>query len=629
MFAILILVMAQLILANIGDECSENKDCDSGEICGSNDSCISNTTTTKTVSSQTPNSISEKAYQCLNDEVKDKTCDSLSVTENIFVTWANGLCLSELDDLQIDNECWPSSSSSSCSLKSTAQALMALEAQGRSSNDAENWIASRNGTPSELTWYLQIDSNEPATCTISYSGFSNQVSIGDDKKLSSGAGSCLSLSDEEYWLRVSPTCSNSNFSISCNQGFITSLLYQKQGSDTIYVSEETHSASAEGNTIEKINSLCLTSGSSCDYEGTLWAVMALDYLDYDVSAYMPYLISLAPENEIFLPDSFLYYITGQVEFRNNLLLSQKSKYWDESGDKFYDTAVALLPLRYESNPSKSNAIDWLTEVQGEEGCWNNNNIQSTAFILASVFPKKTISVDSSTKLSCEDDAKGFCMSRINCDGTVLSDYSCLGNYVCCDTEKTLKTCDEQLGETCSSGESCSGKTQSASGLSLGESCCISGSCQEIVEEKKNPCKDDYDGQCRVRGCNEGEEVANYQCAVPSDVCCIQSEEPEGSLWWIWVLVALIILSLIGILFRERLRNLFMRSRYGKSNSSSSFNPRGPSFPSSPSSSIPQRRMSPRPIFPNSNTGPGRRPNPMGRPAGELDDVLKKLKNIGQ
>ena len=109
----------------------------------------------------------DKAYSCLENQIQEKTCEDLSVEEQAFSLLAVGKCKSELQDNSKDNECWPSSG---CRLRDTSLALLALDGAGSSTNDAEDWLVSQKKTPSELIWYLEIDSNEETKCKISYDG---------------------------------------------------------------------------------------------------------------------------------------------------------------------------------------------------------------------------------------------------------------------------------------------------------------------------------------------------------------------------------------------------------------------------------------------------------------------------
>ncbi len=570
----------------------------------------------------------DDAYKCIEKQIDDKGCDKLSLREQIFSLWADGKCSSNVKSAKLNSKCWPvSKGAGSCDVKTTAQVLLALSANGDSDSSAESWLSSQNSTPTQLTWLLQIDSNSATKCKISYDGNQNIVQIADDKKVQSGAGSCLSKDSSGYWLRVNPNCYTKTFEISCDKDFITSLLYQKQGSDTIYVSETTHSQSAEGTTEEQVNSLCFANGGTCNYEGSLWAATALAYLDDDVASFIPYLVALAPDNDQYLPDSFLYYLTAQNEFKNNLLVKQiSSEYWDYSGNKFYDTAVALYPLRYESPSEKTNAINWLLNVQGKDGCWNNGNLGDTAFLLATVWPKQTQSIGGgTTRVDCINSGY-YCTTSLQCgnsNGNVLSSYSCSGTFSCCSVQPVTPSCSEQGGKICNSQESCIGGTTSqAPGLNIGETCCIQGSCQ-IVQQNTDTCIPNG-GICRIGSCNSDEQVSTQSCSIQSDNCCIPSTDSGGGIaWWIWVLVVLIILVVLGIIFRDRLRFYLFRSR--GSPSSRTFGRPGPGFPQTPSREIPSR-FGPRQMIP-SHPMPPRRPMPQR--SSELDDVLKKLKQIGK
>jgi hypothetical protein len=560
----------------------------------------------------------DKAYECLENKVDGK-CSSLSLEEKIFTSLAIGECDSEISSDSLNNECWPKSG---CKIKSTAQAVLALSESGSSTDDAETWLLDQKTIPEDVVWYLQIESSEATTCSISYSGASHSISIAENKKLNSGAGTCLSRSEGDYWLRVAPNCQDKEFSVSCDKSFLTNLLYKKRTSPTIYVSGKTNSASAEGSTTEKINSFCFSQGSVCDYEGTLWATMVLDYVGQDMSEFLPYLVTMADENTEYLPEAFIYLLTGYTDFRSDLLLKQKGNFWDESGEKFYDTAVALFPFQYEEPQEKTTAKEWLLEegVQDNDGCWKGNT-RNTAFLLYSVWPKD---VQTDDDVDCED-AGYFCMSEIDCDGNVLEGYGCSGVFKCCDSQKTIDTCTEQSGDICNSGESCAGGTTlEASNTGLGESCCVGGSCQ--VPQTETECEQNF-GVCRSFGCDNDEEEANYDCDSSGDSCCVQKSTSGKSYFWIWILVILIVLVVLGIIFRNTLRRFWfrMKSKFKKSKP-----PRPGMFPGRrPMQRPPQRRQMQRRIAPSPRR-PLKRPQARKpKQSGEFEDILKKLKDMGK
>lgn len=556
----------------------------------------------------------DKAYNCLEKRIEDK-CSTLSYDEKIFSLLAVGKCKQELIDDSKNSECFPASS---CKIKTTAQAILALDKAGTDTADYENWLFLQNKSPLDVVWYLQIDSSEATACTIKYSGSTYSVVLGSDKKFLSGAG-CFSLAAGGYWLEISPTCYSEEFEISCDKQFLTSLLFKKKDSPKIYVSENTNPASAEGTTKEKVNSYCFGPGGNCDYEGSLWATLVLDYLDYDISTYMPYLITMAEGNPQYIPEAFLYLLTDDTDYRIDLLEKQKTDFWDESGDKFYDTALALYPFQYEEPTEKTASMEWLLDAQDNQGCWKGN-IRNTAFLLYSVWPKAIEPTEPyEPEEDCEIDAGGFCMSGISCEeagGSELYSYSstCSGLNVCCDKEKELETCEELNGEECVGGEVCSTSTIEASDIS---ECCL-GYCREAAT--KTDCER-YGNVCRD-SCTDDEQETVDECDA-GEVCCTEKTVTEKNYWWIWVLLILIVLVLIGIIFRDKLRPYWFRLTGGKK--SPPKNPPRRGFPSP----YGMRRMPQRRIIPRSTSSPQARAPLQKRKSSELDSVLKKLRDIGK
>ena len=566
------------------------------------------------------------AYDCLEKKIEDK-CSSISYEEKIFSLLAVRKCRNELLEDSKDEECFPESG---CKVKTTAQAILALDKVGTDTTKAEEWLLKQNKTPTDVIWYLQIDSPEQTICNIKYGSNEYSFFIQENKKINQGGG-CFSLAQGGYWLEISPSCYDNEFEISCDKQFITSLLFKKKDSSKIYISGNTNSASAEGTTKEKVNSYCFNQGGTCNYEASLWATLVLDYLGYDKTPYMPYIITMSEGSSQFIPESFLYLLTDDSDYRIDLLEKQKTDYWDESGDKFYDTALSLYPFQYEDLQEKTDSKEWLLDVQDNQGCWKGS-IRNTAFLLYSIWQKDFEDPDIEDKEDCEIDADGFCMSSIACEesgGNELYSYSssCSGLNVCCDREKLLETCEELNGEECLSGETCSISTVDAT--DTGE-CCL-GYCREIIET--TDCEN-YGGTCKS-SCSEEEQETVDSCNS-GEVCCKEKKEPEKSYWWIWLLLILIVLVLIGIIFRDKLKPLWFRlsSKFGKK-------PKGPP-PRRPRMSFPQRRIPSRRLVPRRSPSQIKGQTLKSSPAqnmpkrksgkkssGELDDVLKKLKEMGK
>ncbi len=324
------------------------------------------------------------AYQCLQDKVTGN-CNALSLEEQTFSLWAINKCQPELiEKSKNDGECWPKSD---CNVKQTAQAVIALDNTDESITSARDWLLSRTSTPLDMEWFLEIETNSPSTCEIFYSGSTHSIGVNEDKTLSGNPGNCLDLAQDDYWLEVNPNCYGETFEISCDSGFLTTTLFREEGDATIHVSQDSSSAAAEGVTTEIIESFCFSNGAVCDYEGSLWTALSLASIGEDVSNFLPYLMVKAEGNEAFLPESFLYILTGNEDYRENLLSKQKNReWWQESEDRYYDTALALLPFQGESITEKENSKGWLLEIQSSEGCWQDNT-RNTAFILASIWPR--------------------------------------------------------------------------------------------------------------------------------------------------------------------------------------------------------------------------------------------------
>lgn len=568
------------------------------------------------------NDTQTKAYSCLQNLVTSKGCSSLTTEEKIFSLLAIGTCKSELSTDSSANQCWPSSS---CSIKTTAEAILAFKSANTDTTTAEKWLLGQAIQFKDIKWFLQIESTNATTCNATYGGSSYFFTVNGDKTLSQNAGPYLSTSDNNYWFTVDPYLYNSNISVSCNNTFQTSLLYQKVSSTTIYVSQITNSAAGEGKTTETVDSQCFSKdGSNCDYEGTLWAALALRYTNHDVSSFLPYLISMADENTQYIPDSFLYSLTNN--FETNLLAQQDiGGWWAQSGDDFYDTAVALLPFQNSELPQKTTSENWLASVQGSDGCWQDN-LRNTAFILYSVWPKPNQATTVSPSSSDCTASGYYCVSNAGCTqaiGNVLSSYTgCFGTNICCDKPAQIQTCAQQAGQICASGQQCLGGAMVQSSDS-NNSCCITGTCGVPQTPE---CETKGNGLCKD-SCASNEQIGSFACPS-SQYCCVVKQ--TNYLWLIILLIILIGLVVLGIIFRKKLTELWIRfkPKFGKGKGKPpSQAGSGPRFPPTSSAQVypgaVQRRIIP---SQPQQRAPVRPQSPI---KSEFDDVMKKLKEIGK
>lgn len=588
------------------------------------------------------NSQVDLAYTCLENKIDDRTCDKLSLSEKIFSVMATGKCISELMKESKDDKCWPKGG---CTVKDTAQAMMALKRVGYDTDLAQEWILTQNQSTKDLQWFLLIDGTAAMKCSIKYSDTTYNIDLREDKTLSSGAGSCLSADYNNYWLTISPECYSEKFEISCDTSFQTNLVYKKALSSVFYVSEKTNSGPAAGTTEERVYSECFAKEGECDYESSLWAVYSLVSTNsYDIGPFWPYLQTMAEDNDKILSEGILNYVSDSATLKASLLKKQEADgYWDVSGDKFYDTAFALMPFA-EDFSEKSKSIKWLLTpgVQDKDGCWKGN-LLNTAFLLYSIWPKAITPISGPSTVDCIG-SKNFCLSPIDCKNaggtTLASTYSCAsGNSICCSKNIVLKTCTELKGQICNSNQLCQGGSpESALGINTGETCCVGGTCTAIEEQTECEISG---GSCALAtfGCASNEEESGSACGESNKICCIKKTNTtttSSNLWiWIVLLILLIIIVALAIVYRDKLRPYWLQftSKFNKGGNSAQR--RGPGLPSMPSNTLPVRTPMTRRLIPQAPQPQNRQIPPQGMPQrpqsqpNEMDEVLKKLKDMSK
>lgn len=570
-----------------------------------------------------------KAKTCLSQTIENKTCTSLTLEERIFAYLGVGKCKEEIiSSSQSSGECWPTGN---CNLKTTALATLALAHSGENTNKSQQWMLGKKIIAKNVEWYLQIDTSNASVCKITYKGSTHTATISEDKKVTINSQMCLNPSSNGYWFRINPSCYEEEFEISCDKNFMTSLIFKKQNNPTIHVLKNLHSSAMGGVTNEKVQSYCFSTNSLgvCDYEGSLWAASVLNYLGHDVSEYIPYLIANVDDFPQFFPQSFLYLLTGKLEYRTDILNKQINKqYWRVSGDRFYDTSLALLPFQGTELEEKTFSKDWLKSVQASDGCWDNKNIINNGFLIYSIwgeFNKPSSGLIPGSSIDCEE--IGYhCVSLSGCEGELLPQYSCFGiSKICCSSPEVILTCDDQEGVVCKSGEYCKdGSSVNTPELSYGQKCCIGGTCAPVQDSSEFTCESNG-GLCESYSCAGGyAQTSVYTCDF-GDICCVQKPS-SGSYWWIWVLLILIIIVALIIYYKEKVKEIIWKMKGGKS-PKSSIPPKSPPpvYPRQPQMNLPQRKVIP----PQPRMMPQRRVVPVKRSSKELDDVLEKLKNMSK
>lgn len=559
----------------------------------------------------------DKAYICLENQIKNR---NLSLEEAVFSALALGAKGGIVDRIETGKDgasCWPKGA---CKVKETAQVALAYKRMNKDISAVKKWLLSKNSTATELKWLLEIDitSKLTASCKINDGQRESTIKILENGRLQGSLGTCLSIDSEGYMLRINSNCQKNEFTISCDQDFVTSVLYQKTAGGTLFVLPEAHSAASLGQTKERARGDCFKSAQSCDYEGSLWAALALQKIGEDVSVYTPYLLAFADDNIKYFPSAFLYILVGGDDQYNLIIQQQKQgKFWEMTatrGGRYYDTSLALLGLADKGGAEIDATKEYLLSIQTKDGCWDNNNIRNTAFLLYAGWPKGVVSAGQvSSPPSCEPQFS--CENLFDCNnaqGIVEQNYACSKvGEICCSVKVAQQTCEQKKGLLCPSGTQCDGRVESASD----GNCCFDGKCIEIAQAE-DTCTS-AGGTCRT-SCESGEsETSEETCAATDEVCCMK----KGSSLWVWIIVLLILITLavLAIVYREKLKIWWFKLLEKFKKKPAAQSAQRPGAPFAPS----VRPMMPQPMMPQ------RAPiRPVARDK-EMEEALRKLREMSK
>jgi len=412
---------------------------------------------------------------------------ALQCNKTYFETGSSSLHAKKFSERNIS--CWglasKPASQEQCLLTETALAKIALDSFGENTSKITRWLLSRNMTQVQnINWYLQIDVEKGtnASCEIIYAGNEENVfEIGTDKKAyMTGTSKCFYVDESEpYWFRIKPNqdCYSYSYTIKCWSNstiYRASLLYKKTGSVIWHVSAETKTGKPGipgSNRIEdqpdplelKVSSYCLANPTNigiCDYEGTAWTAYALSRSDNEkalANLFVPYLVIFAEDNAKVFPAAFLYHITGQARYMEEILASQKivgvdKGYWIMQPivyGRVYDSALAALALATGSD-AVTKAKNYLLANQelngnlvstayGEPG---KDPIRDTAFALWVLWPLQCPSTIACTEMGSEYSCKYIC----DADEIEISDLECETGKTCCKKVTAEEDCASAGGE---------------------------------------------------------------------------------------------------------------------------------------------------------------------------------------
>ncbi|VVB78253.1 Uncharacterised protein [uncultured archaeon] len=573
----------------------------------------------------------EKSYTCLKNQLGDNCGGSTISTEvNAFNLLAmaydskvQGDCKSSLNTRK-STDCWGPSANSACDIKSTAQAIFALNNIGEKVDDSVNWLLGKRQSKTGLTWYLEIDSTNSTECVVNGRSFT----INENKKLSGSDPAGLKKAYNNYWFEITDT--DQNYTISCTSDFVTTLLYQKPGNPVFYVSSDSHTASASDSTTEKVESFCFSTSSQCDYEGTFWASLALGKEEEDISPYIPYLTAMSDEaaNKRYFPEAFLYLLTNADDYYSQLLSMQKeSKYWNVDKSRTYDTSLALLSLQGSNTNEVDSARKFLLGLkEGDTGCWNDVNMP---FILYAGWPKVPVSVSTGQTIPQCENFGLYCTAISECKlEDQKENYNCIGGGdVCCGVQPLEQNCSDKTGFVCTQDQKCSGNEVQASDTPY---CCIGGACQEI-QPTENECEQaGYNCKDTCLTGSEEEKISYSKSCSFGQLCC--AAKPVKSTNWLLILllVILIILVILAILFRNQLKIWLFRVKSGFSSKKAP--PPGSRPMAAPTGfrPMPPLRPSPEHLYqPQRGPPMQRRPIVKSEKDKDFEETMRKLRDMSK
>ncbi len=556
----------------------------------------------------------DKSFMCLANLLKPDCSGaeniqqlSLSILSSVNIS---SKCVDRLLTKSRNDECF---GENSCSILDTAFAILALNHVKKDTTKYVDWLSNQSINSTGVDWILQQNSDGETKCKLTYDNTDYNFLAAENKKLSGNVGPCFSFTQSNFWLKLNPNCIGKKIELSCDSDYYAGWSFwgkTNSGAPVLNVLSETARKAADDKVEITINSECFGIGSSCDFEETAWATLAIKSSQGTTPAnYIPFLISSEDTNKRYFPSALISRILDfSSNYATKVLQQLKGTHWEIEGSKYgstYDTSLALMAVGNDNNADvRDKAILWLKNTaRGADGCWNKN-IRDTAIALWAIEGRHGIDYSGSDPIippqppACTGEGLSCLGSALSCTeqgGVLSSGYSCgTSGNVCCAIE--LKSCTSyHNGQICSSDQTCS-----IAGIASSEGSCCTGVC----EDRNDPSDggDDYD------------DYDDYE------------EDSRGIPIWVWLLIGiLIILIILAIVFRDRIKGWFYKQKNKKKDdkgSTPAMNAGGSRGP--PRAGFPPTTNRPpiRPMIPQNR--PQIRPNPQPN---KTEDPFSKLKEM--
>ena len=384
-----------------------------------------------------------------------------------------------------NNTCWPGipTSESTCSVLETSRAKIVLFETGYIENmsSIDRWILDHTAAYNEVDWYLQLSSaTNELRCLIDYNGKEGEFSINSQGVISNIDNIDDCFENATYWLKLrdnpSANCTKQTFELSCDTNINANFFFKK--GPKFYITSELITASPGEVFNMSIKSRCATKNGDCDYESTLWAAYSFYRTNQpDIAkSFIPYLVMLESEKQKLMPAAFLYSLTQQEDYADNISALQDSTGLiivpNSDNCKYYNNGIARITnAAKNANLTKMDNRLFSSAEQKREGSylyWSctsslDEGIEDTSLILLGTSASSRPPEDPclSADYSCVANCSAAGGSSVNLD--------CNDGSQCCNLTTSNNDCEQRRGDckpTCFSNE-----TQTSYNCEAGTICC--------------------------------------------------------------------------------------------------------------------------------------------------------------
>ncbi len=324
--------------------------------------------------------------------------------------------------------CWPTS----CQIKDTSLALMALHKRGESIDTS--WLFLQQTASTSGKWYLQIDTSAVGTCKISYDDKETIVNIDKGELSTSNCKTKSTKLDINSCIKPNLLSKPSKkIIVDCDElgSTPTISLLNQEGTSYYILGKAVKTAKL---------TLYINNGYFGIIEDTLFANWFLEDINSKVDSII-WLKKNFEKNNV-IHNSLMYLATSDEAYLSYLIDLQEQT--GSFGDT-YDTAIATLALARSGkyNSALESARDFLGNKQLSDGSVENNLLYTSITLYSYSITKPAEKVE---EFPTEEPLEGITEEICNYDGICDIEYG--ENYYNCpsDCEEELEQEEEEVYE---------------------------------------------------------------------------------------------------------------------------------------------------------------------------------------